>query len=267
VAAYGGAGTRKSTFFATFPTPIKVACFDALGKDMPYWKLGLAQEAEKNQWGGVSRKIVSGEGEVLVEIEYYHDPIVAKPRAAVKFIERLTKIPQEVKEGKINTFCLETVSSSMLTTRKMYQYDLESEAKDPRKWYGGSVDVLEEILMIQLPALPCNVCIGLHVSKTKVEAEGSMVRAPLLPGRLMDSFSSQWPEIYRCYIEKSEGGEKVGRLQTQGDIRWEAASQIDAPDDCEGHYENLWVNWDKHMKKQKKVHQNNKEAQGDEDNE
>jgi hypothetical protein len=237
---------------------------------MPYWKLGMPQEPEKNQWGGVSRKIVNAEGEVLVEIEYYHDPIVDKPRAAVKFIERLTKIPQAVKNGEIKTFCLETVSSSMLTTRKMYQYDLESEAKDPRKWYGGSVDVLEEILMIQLPALPCNVCIGLHVSKTKVEAEGSMVRAPLLPGRLMDSFSSQWPEIYRCHIEKREGGEKTGLLQTQGDARWEAASQIDAPDDCEGHYENLWSSWDKAMKKQKKAHANHqagKEAKGDEDDE
>jgi hypothetical protein len=264
VAAYGGAGTRKSTFFATFPTPIVVACFDALGKDMPYWKLGLPEEPEKNQWGGQTRKIINGDGEVVCEIEYYHDPIVDKPRAAVRFIERLAQLSKQVKAGEVATFCLETVSSSMLTTRKMYQYDLESEAKDPRKWYGGSVDVLEEILMMQLPSLTCNVCIGLHVSKTKVEAEGSMVRAPLLPGRLMDSFSSQWPEIYRCYIDK-EGDQKVGRLQTQGDLRWEAASQIDAPDDSEGHYDNLWANWDKAMKKQKKVHANNKEAKGEDD--
>jgi hypothetical protein len=251
VAAYGGAGTRKSTLFATFPQPIVVACFDSVGKDMPYWALGPVSEPAKNEWGGMTRMVGGGKA---ARLEYYHDPLVQSPRAAARFIDRLTALPTEIKAGKVGTFVLETVTSAMLTSRKMYQYDLESGAKDPRKWYGGSVDVLEEILMIQLPSLHCNVGIGLHVSKTKIEAEGSMVRAPLLPGRLMDTFASQWPEIYRCYIEvDQETGLKIGRLQTIGDERWEAATQIGAPDGVQGHYDNLWARWDKKMKKMSKV--------------
>jgi hypothetical protein len=127
----------------------------------------------------------------------------------------------------------------------MHQYDLNPKAKDPRKWYGGAVDTLEEVLLIQLPGLHCNVCVGLHVSKTKVEAEGTMVRAPFLPGRLMESFASQWPEIYRAYLERDETGKKIGLLQTESDEYWEAASQIRATDPSYGTYKSLWKTYDK----------------------
>lgn len=183
-------------------------------------------------------------GDTIARIEYFHDPIVENPRAAARFLDRMSSLPKEVKAGLVKTVCFETVSSSMLTTRKMYQYDLESGARDPRKWYGGSVDVLEEVLMIQFPALQCNVCVGLHVSRQKIEAEGGLLRAPLLPGRLMDQFASQWPEVYRVYVDRDEKGEKVRLLQTESDERWEAATQIDAPDPCRPSYRALWKGWD-----------------------
>jgi hypothetical protein len=256
VACYGGAGARKSTFFATMPTPITVACFDAVGKDTPYWELGDVTEPRTNKFGVAVRQVVNAKRERIAAIEYYHDPLVQSPQAAAAFMERINKLPDEVKRGDIATFCLETVTSSSLTARKMYQYDLLEGAKDPRKFYGGATDVLEEILMIQLPALTCNVCVGLHMSKTKVESENTkesgaviLVRAPLLPGRLMDSFSSQWPEIYRAYIGRDEDLKKVGLLQTRTDERYEAASQIRAPDPCPGNYQALWGSWDRRAAK------------------
>jgi hypothetical protein len=256
IACYGGAGARKSTFFATMPRPIVVACFDAVGKDTPYWELGTVTEPKTNKFGVAVRQILSPKKERVAVIEYYHDPLVDNPQAAAAFMERLNKLHKEVDKGDVGTFCLETVTSSTLTTRKMYQYDLLQGAKDPRKWYAGSTDVLEEILMIQLPALTCNVCVGLHLSKTKVESENTkesgavvMVRAPLLPGRLMDTFASQWPEIYRAYIGRDEDGKKVGLLQTRTDERYEAASQIRAPDPCSGAYPALWEVWDRRAAK------------------
>jgi hypothetical protein len=258
VACYGGAGTRKSTFFATMPQPIVVACFDAVGKDYPYWDLGDVQEPVTNRWGIATRQVLGPKKQRVAVIEYYHDPLVDNPVATQAFMERLNHAVKEVQAGDIGTFCLETVTSSSLTTRKMYQYGLIPNAKDPRKWYGGATDVLEEILMIQLPALACNVCVGLHLSKTKVESEQTkesgavqMVRAPLLPGRLMDSFSSQWPEIYRAYIGRDEEGRRVGLLQTRTDERYEAASQIRAPDPCPGTYRALWEVWDRRQAKRR----------------
>jgi hypothetical protein len=245
VACYGGPGTRKSTFFATFPQPIIVAHFDAMGKDMPYWELGVPSAIQQDKHGIEYREILGETGQLLCRIEYYHDPIVDAPVAATAFLERLNRLAKEVAAGKCKTFVLDTVTSASLKARKMYQYDLNPQSKDPRKWYGGAVDILEEILLIQLPGMTCNVCIGLHVSKVKIEAEGTMVRAPMLPGRLMESFSSQWPEVYRAYIERDDEGEKVGLLQTQGDEFWDAASQIRAPDPSYGEYAKLWKAWDK----------------------
>lgn len=245
IAAYGGPGTRKSTFFATMPQPIIVGHFDAMGKDLPYWELGTATDMQRDKHGNDFREIIAPDGNLACKIEYYHDPIVDEPVAATAFMERVNRLPAEIDKGRCGTFVLDTVTSASLKARKMYQYDLNPRAKDPRKWYGGATDVLEEILLIQLPGLACNVCIGLHVSKIKVEAEGTMVRAPLLPGRLMESFASQWPEIYRTYIERDEAGEKVGLLQTQSDEFWEAASQIRAPDPCYGEYRKLWKAWDR----------------------
>jgi hypothetical protein len=266
IACYGGAGARKSTFFATMPTPIVVACFDAIGKDIPYQELGQVQAPVTNKYGIATRQVLSPKHERLAAIEYYHDPLVDNPQAAAAFLERLNSLHKEVERGDVGTFCLETVTSSSLTTRKMYQYDLIPGARDPRKWYGGAVDTLEEILMVQLPALPCNVCVGLHMSKTKVESEQTkesgavvLVRAPLLPGRLMDSFSAQWPEIYRAYIGRDDDGKKVGLLQTRTDERYEAASQIRAPDPCVGSYAALWETWDRRQARRRAAER--KEAQ------
>jgi hypothetical protein len=251
IAAYGGPGARKTTFFATMPQPIIVAHFDAVGKDMPYWKLGIVGEVKTDKHDTTYREITNKDGSLACRIEYYADPLVDEPKAATAFLERLNRLPKEIERGTCATFAFETVTSASLKARKMYEYDLKPNAKDPRKWYGGAVDVLEEVLLIQLPGLHCNVCVGLHVSKVKVEAEGTMVRAPLLPGRLMESFASQWPEIVRAYIER-DGDTKVGLLQTQSDDRWEATTQIDAPDPCLGNYKALWVNWDKALKKRMK---------------
>ena len=252
IACYGGPGARKSSFFSSMPQPIVVAHFDAIGKDMPYWKLGKVGEVQKDKHGTAFREISKKDGTLACRIEYYSDPLVDEPVAATAFLERINRLPREIERGTCRTFCFETVTSASLKARKMYEYDLKPNAKDPRKWYGGAVDVLEEVLLIQLPGLHCNVCVGLHVSKTKVEAEGTMVRAPLLPGRLMESFASQWPEIYRAYIERGKDGEKSGLLQTQGDERWECASQIDAPDPCDGAYEALWKGWDRAQRQRAK---------------
>jgi hypothetical protein len=251
IACYGGPGARKSTFFSTMPQPIVVAHFDAIGKDMPFWRLGKVREVQTRKDGISFREIVAKDGSLAARIEYYTDLDIENPRAAHAFLERLNKLPKEIDRKECRTFAFETVTSSSLKTRKWYQYDLEPGNKDPRKWYGGAVDILEEVLLIQLPGMHCNVCVGLHESKIRVESEGGMVRAPNLPGRLMESFASQWPEIYHAYVEfDRKAGEKTWLLQTQSDEKWDAATQIDAPDPCKGNYEKLWANWDRAMREE-----------------
>src|SRR5262245_65611949 len=143
IACYGGAGARKSTFFATMPQPIVIACFDAVGKDTPYWELGEVQEAKKTKLGIARRQVLNAKKQRVAVIEYYHDPLVDNPMAAAAFLERLNKLHDEVQAGDVGTFCLETVTSGNLTTRKMYPYDLIPGSEGLTKWSATATDVLE----------------------------------------------------------------------------------------------------------------------------
>ena len=113
----------------------------------------------------------------LIRVGRYHDPIIDKPEGFARFIDFLPVFLKQVEKGEWASFVLDSMSFAYLSGRKYHQYGLNEDSKDPRQWYGGGVDLLEEVLCVQLPALPCNVGVATHISKTKVEAEGTMVRA------------------------------------------------------------------------------------------
>lgn len=46
---YGDPGSRKSTFAATFPTPLHVFFFDPFGKEMPYLRMGSPSELQVDE--------------------------------------------------------------------------------------------------------------------------------------------------------------------------------------------------------------------------
>lgn len=187
---------------------------------------------------------------LLFRVGRYDDPVIDRPEGFARFLEYLPVFLSELEAGKWASFILDSVSFASISGRKYHQYDLNEDAKDPRQWYGGAVDLLEEVLCVQLPALPCNVGVVMHVSKTKVEAEGTMVRAPLAPGRLLNMVAGAWPELYRLHVITEKDGKKFRIFQTDSDEKWQAGTTIDAPDglrvyryDPSKTWEAVWSGW------------------------
>src|SRR5262245_65490127 len=91
IACYGGAGARKSTFFATMPQPIVIACFDAIGKDTPDGELVEVQAPKRSKLGIAKRQVLDRKKRRVAASDYYHDPLVDNPVAAAAVREWLNQ--------------------------------------------------------------------------------------------------------------------------------------------------------------------------------
>lgn len=189
-------------------------------------------------------------GKKAIRVGYYHDPIIDRPEGMSRFLDFLPTFGDLVDAGKYRSLVFDGVSFASISGRKYHQYDLNADAKDPRQWYGGAVDLLEEIIAIQLPGLTCNVGIAMHTSVEKIEAEGTKMRGLHVPGRLRHMIAGAYPEVYRLHVIEGKEGKKFRVLQTESDGKWLAGTCIDAPDDTvvyrdapEKTWEKLWSCW------------------------
>jgi hypothetical protein len=251
---YGDPGTGKSTFLATLPKPLDVALFDAKGKDTPYWQKGEHQVAggtvvvskvAMTEETKVPYRTVMVEGKLAVRINYFHEPDLDRPNAFSQYLDHLAWLQRQVERGGIVSHALDSVSSASLVARMWSQFGTKRDVKDPRQWYAEATELMERVLMITLPGMACHVGVACHILRTTIESEGTMIRAPLAPGRLGNNsnLSSQWPEMYRARVMKTEGEEVERRLQTQPDGRYMVHTQIQAPNNGRPVFEKLWVNW------------------------
>ena len=241
----GDAGGGKSTVAATFPKPMLVHSFDPLGKEIPYLKVGDMQPVQLPIPGGTPyRDVVSKKsGKLLIRIRYYLDADMTHPDAYRRLLADLAKLQAEYAEWA--TVVFDSTTFAELAARKWHQYGLNPQAKDPRQWFGGSTDLLEELIMGRVAALPMNAVVIAHVDEEKDELHGMMLRSPKLPGRLRKGAASAFPELYRAFVGKDgDTGERVHLLQTQADAIWNCASQINAPNPCVPYYSALWGGWE-----------------------
>ena len=127
VAAYGGAGTRKSTLFATFPPPIVVACFDSVGKDMPYWALGPVGEPVKNDYGGMTR-LVGGGKLARLEVFLYSDSAARVADATHLDRKQFVNATQEQTIKRERTLIENANLIGLLTSLNSHQRERASDA-------------------------------------------------------------------------------------------------------------------------------------------
>lgn len=252
VVVYGDAGAGKSTFAATWPTPILVLAFDPIGKDMPYMKRGKSQAmgikvVGSNPTTGAAvtipmRKVVSPKGRLLIQIEHYIDSNPREPQAYPKFQARFNDLTEEYDIWK--TVVFDSVTFLELAARKYHQYLLNPNTKNPLQWFGGATDLLEELLMIQVGAMPCNVVIVAHIDEDKDEVNGVFVRNPKAPGRLGKGkgLPAAMVEVYRAFVGRDERGVSRYMLQTASDSIYNCATRVDAPNPCAPNFKSLWVN-------------------------
>lgn len=241
---FGDSGAGKSTFASSFPKRMLVCCFDSVDKSRPYMKRGASySEIQEDEYGVQYREVYNKKGNVLIRIEYYIDSDPDHPTAYAQFRERMARLQYEYDEWM--TIVIDSVSQMELYARYREKKTINPHTKEPRQWFAGATDALEEMLMMRFPALPMNVVVLCHVDEDKDEVHGFSLRNPSAPGRLRKKLASQYGELYHAVVRKGDQkGDKVYQLQTRSDNLFQAASQIDAPDPCEPLYTALWANWD-----------------------
>lgn len=243
VLGYGESGSGKSTFAATFPKPMIVFCFDAYGKDVVYRKRGRTTPEYVDELGVVHQDVVNDAGELLIAIEYFHDEDPEQPGAYERFLKRMNRFDAN-ERAHYRTAVLDSVTSMELCARKMYQHKILKLSKEPRQWYAGATERLEEMLCSRFGSFrDLNVLVLAHIDQDKDELYGTFVRTPSAPGRLRSRLAAFYPEMYRANVTR-DGKNLRYSLQTRSDMMYVAFSmEAEAPDPCEPRYSALWANF------------------------
>ena len=237
---YGDSGAGKSTSAATFPTPQLIFSFDPVGKELPYLRRAGSRIDDEAVDGTPFTEILATKtGKALVRVEHYIDSDPQAPEAYVRFLQRITTLSDTALVYR--TVVIDSVTFMELAARKLYQYKLNRNAKDPRQWWGASTDTLEEVLMFRFGSVRTNVVVIAHCDEDKDDVHGFYLRNARAPGRLRKSLPSAYSEFYRAFVKRDEAGEREYLWQTRSDNLWNAATQVGAPDPCVPHYSAIWT--------------------------
>lgn len=265
VGIYGDAHVGKSRFAATWVdlaiatgSAILIAFFDRRGKHLTYekyWRarFGEALTTKAGKIGDTPFTSYLVNGQLVARIMFFATQAVEETDGVSRLKEYWEQLEKDIAAGRWIVFVLDSATFMSLDARKEAQYITNPKSKSGKEahgmqWYGSQTDAFEDMLCCQIPNLNCSTLTIMHESKTHVEAEGIMVRAPFVPGkRLVQSnmIAATFPELYHLSVQRDEAGKKVRRLQTDSDEAWQAGTVIGAPDGCGATYQAIWKGWEK----------------------
>ena len=240
VMIYGDAGSKKSTFAATFPKPLLVFMFDPRGKDRPYLRHAHSLSDEyTDDYGSLCQQALDADGNILIQLERYLDADPEAPAAYERFRQRMRAFPAE--HVYWQTVVFDSLTYMELMARKLDQYKINKGARDGRQHYAASTSAIEDMLGIRAGSMPMNVVVCAHIEEHKDEVHGHMIYNPAAPGQQSKKLPAGFSELYRAYVV-SDGTPPTNRwlLQTEKSALYNAASQIPAPNPCVPDYEALW---------------------------
>jgi len=261
---YGFSGSKKTTFAATFPTPIRVNMFDAIGMEGPFLRMAGAVDVEKgtSELTGVPLKRIYGKGdELLAEVLFFYDE---DPENAPDAWSLFREEQKAFKPEAWATWVGDSITS-MTDAAEFEQAKINKEFNHFKRM-GPVTDQLSLHLKTRIARYECNTVLIAHIERkfitqpgmkgapsTRIDKrqesaeedeEGSMMmlRGLAAPGRLSrnDGLVTQFSEVYRAYVMRNAKGERIYRLQTEPDEEWSAKSQIGAPDGVAPDYALLW---------------------------
>lgn len=246
---YGPPGSKKSTFFATFPKPMIVFSFDPPDKAAPYERQGDAIEYSEGEFGQPITLVKQGD-ETRIQIEHYVDTESNAKGQLVAwayrtFLEkRFPILYNEVREGVWDTVIIDSVTYIRRAARAMF-LTLNPQYQEPRKWDAETTDALERMLGSQLVGLPCNLGVIAHVDKAKDEVGGLQVAQIASPGRLSksDGLAAGYAELYYLFTKRDDTKLRYF-LQSKPSNRYNANSaKLNCPDMIENPtFEDIWKN-------------------------
>ena len=248
---YGEPFVGKSYFNRTMPVPHLIFFFDNPGKDNPY--LGLGQVQDVNPDGtpmlnsvGCPMKRVWKDDQLLLQIEYFHERywvadqdggLVPDPTAYSLFCKRMVAIDADCQY--FATISIDSLTFLEIAMRQREQYKLNPTARDPRQWYGGARNEVEQIVMCRFGSLPTNIVLVCHEATKEIEKTKELLRGVNVVGQLGKTIPCAFPEMYRMRFDPlGNKGAGLRYLQTVSDINWPANSEF-APNPCKPDYQSV----------------------------
>ncbi len=171
----------------------------------------------------------ANDSKLLIRIENYCDPDPQAPTGYLRFLNRMLSV-QGTAASQWGSIVIDMVTSMEIMARKYHQYVLNPATREPRQWWSGTTDSLEENLYVRCGSLRTNVCVLAHVDKDKGQVGGGVVTVPQAPGRLRSGLPGGFGELYYAYVKRDDTGVLQYCMQTHNDGVFAASTQIDAPD-------------------------------------
>lgn len=165
----------------------------------------------------------------IIQIEHYQEEDAQNPTGYLRFLNRWARFKQDSEAANWSSVVLDSVTSMDISARKLHQYVLNPASKDPRQWYGGSKESLEEMLYINFGALRTNVAVIAHVDEDKDEVSGEFVRNPAAPGKLTKRLPAGYAELYHSFCRRN-GTNREYVIRTASDGKFGAQTQLVLPE-------------------------------------
>jgi hypothetical protein len=205
VLVYGGSGTGKTTFAASFPKPF---FFDFDG--------GLLSVRGRD-----------------IEYETYQDKSVTRPDAFEKFNQRLEEMHTALQGGHLpfQTIVLDSITTMQESMLRSIQYANRTLGKQTtlQEW-GMLVGKMEDVLY-RISSLNVHMVTIAHEQIVQDELSSEIMILPLIVGKkLPDRLPLWFDEVYHSRVDRGLAGRPVYQMMTVADRKYKAKSRLNCFD-------------------------------------
>lgn len=200
VLVYGGSGTGKTQFAATFNAVGNVVFidFDSGLKTVRGWK----------------------------DVSYFTVlETLPKPSAYVSFMRLLPQLEKRIINGEFNTVCLDSLTTFSECVLNAVMYESGKLGQNPSFVEWGEQMRRIKSVIDRLLVLPCNIVVTAHEQFEKDELSGKVWCLPLVTGKLATRISLYFDEVYHLQVEANKDSSSYTML-TRPDRYYTAKSRI-----------------------------------------
>lgn len=241
---YGNPRVWKSYFAAQMPKPLKLFCFDPIGKEWAYLQQGTPQEMQTCEDGGMFRSVMDAHGELVVEIEYFWDKFPKRvgtqkfPCAYERFQASLEDHTNNNWKG-FKSVVVDSYTFLEVAAKRLEQHKLNPGGSE-WPWRNGVRDKVQDDIMSTLAWAPLHVCVIGHVDLRLIDEQAKQKWGVDAIGGLRGQLPAAFAEVYYMYETVTTEGPNQVWLMTESNGQYIAGSVIGAPNPCEPRWEALW---------------------------
>jgi len=218
VLVYGEAGSGKTVFGCSFPTPIFVADFDAkVSSAAAYYKsIGATDRIEQ-----IDYETYTKQGDTDIAFDRWSRKLYEFEQA----VKKGEPIPATIVLDSL-TFYVERAMEKVIDSNPGVKGPVANDKLVPGRQHYLILGPHFKAQLARILNLPCHVVITAHVKTTQDDTTGEIHRGPAISPSLAAYLPALFPEVYRSYAE-TKGNETRYLAQTKPDFKFKAIrSQI-----------------------------------------